>query len=142
VDNVHPVSAVRGTKVDQVFIGTCTNGRLEDLQQAADILRGERVAPSVRAMAVPASRKVFLQALQDGTVQALTEAGVSFQTAGCGPCLGAHQGLLGKGEVCFSTTNRNFQGRMGHRESKVYLGSPATAAATALYGEITDPRDA
>jgi 3-isopropylmalate dehydratase large subunit len=141
VDNVHPVSAVRGTKVDQVFIGTCTNGRLEDLQQAADLLRGERVAPSVRAMAVPASRKVFLQALQDGTVQALTEAGVSFQTAGCGPCLGAHQGLLGKGEVCFSTTNRNFQGRMGHRESKVYLGSPATAAATALYGEITDPRE-
>ena len=142
VDNVHPVSAVRGTKVDQVFIGTCTNGRLEDFQQAAEILRGEQVAASVRVMAVPASRKVFLQALQDGTVQALTEAGVSFQTAGCGPCLGAHQGLLGKGEVCFSTTNRNFQGRMGHRESKVYLGSPATAAATALYGEITDPRDA
>jgi homoaconitate hydratase family protein len=142
VDNVKPVSQVRGTKVDQVFIGTCTNGRLEDLQQAADILRGEQVAPSVRVMAVPASRKVFLQALQDGTVQTLTEAGVSFQTAGCGPCLGAHQGLLGKGEVCFSTTNRNFQGRMGHRESQVYLGSPATAAATALYGEITDPRDA
>jgi homoaconitate hydratase family protein len=142
VDNVKPVSQVRGTKVDQVFIGTCTNGRLEDLQQAADILRGEQVDPSVRVMAVPASRKVFLQALQDGTVQTLTEAGVSFQTAGCGPCLGAHQGLLGKGEVCFSTTNRNFQGRMGHRESQVYLGSPATAAATALYGEITDPRDA
>jgi homoaconitate hydratase family protein len=142
VDNVRPVREVQGTRVDQVFIGTCTNGRLEDLQQAAEVLRGEKVAPHVRAMAVPASRKVFLQALQDGTVQALTEAGVSFQTAGCGPCLGAHQGLLGKGEVCFSTTNRNFQGRMGHRESQVYLGSPATAAATALYGVITDPRDA
>ncbi len=142
VDNVKPVGEVAGTRVDQVFIGTCTNGRLEDLQQAAEVLRGERVAPHVRAMAVPASRRVFLQALQDGTVQALTEAGVSFQTAGCGPCLGAHQGLLGRGEVCFSTTNRNFQGRMGHRESQVYLGSPATAAATALYGEITDPREA
>ncbi|MHB8633327.1 MAG: 3-isopropylmalate dehydratase large subunit [Thermoplasmatota archaeon] len=142
VDNVHPVSKVAGTKVDQVFIGTCTNGRLEDLQQAADILRGESVAPGVRAMAVPASRKVFLQALQDGTVQTLTEAGVSFQTAGCGPCLGAHQGVLAPKEVCFSTTNRNFQGRMGHRDSHVYLGSPATAAATALYGVITDPREA
>lgn len=142
VDNVKPVREVQGTRIDQVFIGTCTNGRLEDFQQAAEILRGERIAPNIRVMAVPASQKVFLQALKDGTVQTLTEAGVSFQTAGCGPCLGAHQGLLGKGEVCFSTTNRNFQGRMGHRESKVYLGSPATAAATALYGEITDPRDA
>lgn len=142
VDNVKPVTDVAGTRVDQVFIGTCTNGRLEDLQQAAEILRGEQVASHIRAMAIPASRKVFLQALQDGTVQALTEAGVSFQTAGCGPCLGAHQGLLGKAEVCFSTTNRNFQGRMGHRDSQVYLGSPATAAATALYGEITDPREA
>lgn len=142
VDNVKPVSAVQGTAVDQVFIGTCTNGRLEDFQQAADILRGEQIAANVRVMAVPASRKVFLQALQDGTVQTLTEAGVSFQSAGCGPCLGAHQGLLAKKEVCFSTTNRNFQGRMGHRESQVYLGSPATAAATALYGVITDPREA
>lgn len=142
VDNVKPVSQVQGTKVDQVFIGTCTNGRLEDFQQAADVLRGEQIAPNVRVMAVPASRKVFLQALQDGTVQTLTEAGVSFQSAGCGPCLGAHQGLLGAKEVCFSTTNRNFQGRMGHRDSQVYLGSPATAAATALYGVITDPREA
>ena len=142
VDNVKAVGAVAGTKVDQVFIGTCTNGRLEDFQQAAELLRGEQVAPNVRVMAVPASRKVFLQALQDGTVQTLTEAGVSFQTAGCGPCLGAHQGLLGAKEVCFSTTNRNFQGRMGHRDSQVYLGSPATAAATALYGVITDPREA
>ncbi|MHB1261001.1 MAG: 3-isopropylmalate dehydratase large subunit [Thermoplasmatota archaeon] len=141
VDNVKPVHEVAGTRVDQVFIGTCTNGRLEDFQQAAEVLRGERIAPGIRVMAVPASQKVFLQALKDGTVQALTEAGVSFQTAGCGPCLGAHQGLLGKGEVCFSTTNRNFQGRMGHRDSQVYLGSPATAAATALYGVITDPRD-
>ena len=141
VDNVRGVSEVQGTRVDQVFIGTCTNGRLEDLQQAADILRGEHVAPGVRVMAVPASRKVFLQALQDGTVQTLTEAGVSFQTAGCGPCLGAHQGVLAPKEVCFSTTNRNFQGRMGHRDSEVYLGSPATAAATALYGVITDPRE-
>jgi 3-isopropylmalate dehydratase large subunit len=141
VDNVKPVSEVRGVRVDQVFIGTCTNGRLEDLREAAAILEGERVAPGVRAFAVPASRQVFLDAVRDGTVATLTEAGVSFQTAGCGPCLGAHQGVLGPKEVCLSTTNRNFPGRMGHRESQVYLASPATAAATALYGEITDPRE-
>lgn len=140
VDNVKPVSEVAGTRVDQVFIGTCTNGRLEDLAAAADILRGERIAPGIRCFAVPASRNVFLEALEAGIVRDLTEAGVTFQSPGCGPCLGAHQGLLGAGEVCFSTTNRNFQGRMGHRDSSVYLGSPAVAAATALYGEIADPR--
>lgn len=140
VDNVHPVSEVKGKKVDQVFIGTCTNGRLEDFRQAADILAGERVARDVRVLLVPASRKVFLEAMKDGVIQTLTEAGCTVESPGCGPCLGAHQGVLGPNEVAFSTTNRNFRGRMGHIDSEVYLGSPATAAATALYGEITDPR--
>lgn len=142
VDNVHPVSSVAGKKVDQVFIGTCTNGRLEDFRQAAEILRGEKVARGTRVLMIPASRKVFLEAVKDGVVQDLTEAGVTVESPGCGPCLGAHQGVLAPGEVCVSTTNRNFRGRMGHVDSEVYLGSPATAAATALYGVITDPREA
>jgi len=142
VDNVHPVHEVAGKKVDQVFIGTCTNGRLEDLEQAADILRGETIHREVRALIVPASRQVFLEALQAGVVQTLTEAGCTVESPGCGPCLGAHQGVLGPKEVAVSTTNRNFRGRMGHVESEVYLGSPATAAASALYGVITDPREA
>ena len=141
VDNVHPVQDVAGRRVDQVFIGTCTNGRLEDLRAAADLLRGERVAPGTRLLVTPASRRVFLDALREGIVETMTEAGATFQSAGCGPCLGAHQGLLGSKEVCLSTTNRNFQGRMGSRDSEVYLASPETAAATALYGEITDPRE-
>lgn len=141
VDAVRPVSTVAGTRVDQVFIGTCTNGRLEDLHEAARILAGERVAPHVRLLVTPASRQVYLDALRDGTIETLTQAGAVIQSSGCGPCLGAHQGLLGAGEVCFSTTNRNFPGRMGHMDSQVYLGSPAVAAATALMGEITAPAD-
>ncbi len=139
--NVKPVTDIAGTRVDQVFIGTCTNGRLEDLAAAAEILRGEQVSSGIRVLVVPASRRVFLEALDAGIVRDLTESGATFQSAGCGPCLGAHQGLLGAGEVCFSTTNRNFRGRMGHIDSQVYIGSPAVAAATALYGEITDPRE-
>jgi 3-isopropylmalate/(R)-2-methylmalate dehydratase large subunit len=142
IDNVRPVREVAGRKVDQVFIGTCTNGRLEDLRQAAEMLKGEQVHRDVRALVVPASRKVFLEAMQAGIVQALTEAGCTVESPGCGPCLGAHQGVLGPKEVAVSTTNRNFRGRMGHVESEVYLGSPATAAASALYGEITDPTEA
>lgn len=141
VDNVCDVGDVAGTRVDQVFLGTCTNGRLRDLREAAELLDGETVAAGVRFLVTPASRRVFLEAVREGIVEALTLAGATFQSAGCGPCLGAHQGLLGGKEVCFSTTNRNFQGRMGDRTSSVYLGSPATAAATALYGEITDPRE-
>lgn len=139
VDNVRGISEVAGTRVDQVFVGTCTNGRLEDLQDVARILDGETIAPHVRLLVTPASRQVYLDALQDGTIEILTRAGATLQSSGCGPCLGAHQGLLGTKEVCFSTTNRNFPGRMGALDSQVYLGSPAAAAATALYGEITSP---
>ncbi len=142
IDNVRPVRDVKGKRIDQVFIGTCTNGRLEDFRQAAEVLRGERIHRDVRALLVPASRQVFLEAIEDGTIRDLTEAGCTVESPGCGPCLGAHQGVLGPNEVAVSTTNRNFRGRMGHVESEVYLASPATAAASALYGEITDPREA
>ncbi len=137
VDNVCGVSEVEGTKVDQVFIGTCTNGRLEDLEVAADILKGEKVA--VRTVIAPASRSVLIEAIRNGTAETLLQAGVALITPGCGPCLGAHMGVIGEGEVCISTANRNFKGRMG-TGGFIYLASPATAAASALTGEISDPR--
>ena len=137
VDNVCGVSEVEGTKVDQVFIGTCTNGRLEDLEAAAEILRGEKVA--VRTVIAPASRSVLIDAIRNGTAETLLQAGVALITPGCGPCLGAHMGVIGEGEVCISTANRNFKGRMG-TGGFIYLASPATAAASALTGEISDPR--
>lgn len=140
VDNVKPVSAVAGRPVNQVLIGTCTNGRLEDLEAAAAILKGRRVHPSVRVLVLPASWEVYREALGSGALAALVEAGCVILNSGCGPCLGAHEGLLAAGEVCLSTSNRNFQGRMGHRDSEIYLASPATAAATAVTGVITDPR--
>lgn len=137
VDNVKPVSELEGTHLDQVFIGTCTNGRLEDLEVAAEVLKGKKVA--VRTIVIPASRSILLAAIENGTMQTLLKAGVTPSTPGCGPCLGAHQGVIGEGEVCLSTANRNFRGRMG-KGGFIYLGSPATAAASALTGEITDPR--
>ncbi|MCD6084839.1 MAG: 3-isopropylmalate dehydratase large subunit [Desulfurococcales archaeon] len=140
VDNVREVSEVEGTEVDQVFIGSCTNGRYEDFLLAAKILKGRRVKEGVRCVAIPASRKVFLELLRDGVLEVLAEAGCFIAHSTCGPCIGAHLGLLGPGEVAVSTSNRNFVGRMGHRDSKVYLASPATAAAAAVEGRIVNPK--
>ena len=136
VDNVRPVSEFEGTKIDQVFIGTCTNGRLEDLETAAKIIRGHKVA--VRTLVIPASREILIEAVRAGIIEILVEAGAMIGPPGCGPCLGAHMGVLGDGEVCLSTSNRNFPGRMG-KGGSVYLASPATAAFGAIKGYITDP---
>jgi 3-isopropylmalate/(R)-2-methylmalate dehydratase large subunit len=141
VDNVVPVTQVAGTRVDQAFIGTCTNGRLEDFEVAAGILRGRKVAPHTRLLILPASREVLLAALAEGIVTDLVSAGAVVLNPGCGPCLGAHEGVMAPGEVTVSTANRNFKGRMGCKDSEIYLASPATVAASALTGEITDPRE-
>ena len=145
VDNVHDVSelrdSLRGLKVDQVFIGTCTNGRIEDLREAAAVLKGRRVAPGTRLLVIPASSQVMEQALVDGTLLTLQQAGAVLGTPGCGPCMGRHQGVLAPGEVCVSTSNRNFIGRMGDKDARIYLASPAVAAATAVRGEIALPED-
>ncbi|WP_045233590.1 3-isopropylmalate dehydratase large subunit [Deinococcus pimensis] len=141
VDNVHDVADLRGLRVDQVFIGTCTNGRLEDLHAAADVLRGRRVAPHTRLLVIPASSVVMEQAMADGTLLTLLQAGAVLGTPGCGPCMGRHQGVLAPGEVCVSTSNRNFIGRMGAADARVYLASPAVAAATAVTGHIALPED-
>jgi len=138
--NAKPVSEVVGSEVDQVVIGSCTNGRMEDLRIAARILRGRKVHPGLRCIIIPATQKLYLQALGEGLIEAFLMANAIVSTPTCGPCLGMHMGVLGEGEVALSTTNRNFIGRMGHRSSKVYLASPATAAATAIEGRIADPR--
>lgn len=140
VDNVKPVTAVAGKAVNQVLIGTCTNGRLEDLDAAAAIFKGRKVHSQVRCLVIPASWEVYREALKSGSLAVLAEAGCVILNSGCGPCLGAHEGIMAAGEVCLSTSNRNFRGRMGHRDSEIYLASPATAAATAVEGKITDPR--
>ncbi len=140
VDNVVPVTEVVGTRVDQALIGTCTNGRLEDLRVAAQILRGKKIAPTTRLLILPASREVLSAALADGTIADLITAGAVLLNPGCGPCLGAHEGVMAPGEVTISTANRNFKGRMGCKEAEIYLASPATVAASALAGEIVDPR--
>lgn len=140
VDNVADLSRVAGTRVTQVFLGTCTNGRYADLRQAADLLRGRRVSPEVRLIVTPASSVEMSRAAADGTLSTLLEAGATVTTPGCGPCMGRHMGALGDDDVCLSTANRNFKGRMGAPTSQIYLASPAVAAATALTGVITDPR--
>jgi len=141
VDNVKTIDRVAGTRVHQIVIGSCTNGRLDDLAEAAAILRGKKVAEGTRMLVFPASTRIFGQAMDLGYIQALMKAGAVVMNSGCGPCLGVHEGALGDDEVALSTTNRNFKGRMGNPRSEVYLCSPAVAAASAITGVITDPRD-
>jgi 3-isopropylmalate/(R)-2-methylmalate dehydratase large subunit len=140
-DHVQPVAAARGVKIQQAFIGSCTNARLEDLHVAADVLRGRTLAPGVRLMIAPASNRVLRDALADGTLDTLTAAGAVFITSGCGPCVGTHLGVPGDGENVISSTNRNFQGRMGNPRANIWLASPAVVAASAVAGEIIDPAE-
>jgi 3-isopropylmalate/(R)-2-methylmalate dehydratase large subunit len=141
VDNVKPVSEMSNVTVEQAFIGSCTNGRIEDLRVAAEILKGKTVKDGVRTLVIPASQEVYSQALTEGLIEIFTNAGALVCGSTCGPCLGGHIGLLAPGETCVSTSNRNFIGRMGSKEANVYLASPATVAASAITGKITDPRE-
>ena len=140
VDNIKGISQVEDIQINQAFIGSCTNGRIEDLRIAAKILKGKRVKNDVRTLVIPASQEVYSQALTEGLVEIFTDFGAFVCGATCGPCLGGHIGLLAQGEVCVSTSNRNFIGRMGSKEAKVYLASPATVAASAIIGKIIDPQ--
>ena len=140
VEDVRTVDKLEGTRVDQAFIGTCTNGRLEDLIAASTVLKGNRVASSCRLIVVPASREVLERALDMGVIKIIVAAGGTILPPGCGPCLGAHEGVLGPGETCISSGNRNFRGRMGSEDAAIYLASPATVAASAVEGKIADPR--
>jgi 3-isopropylmalate/(R)-2-methylmalate dehydratase large subunit len=141
VDNVKPVSELKEIKINQVFIGSCTNGRIEDLRIVAKILKRQKVHPDVRLIIAPASKNVMMQALKEGLIELFTYVGASVIPAGCGPCVGVHAGILGDGEVCLSTQNRNFKGRMGNPEGQIYLSSPAVAAYSAVCGYIADPSE-
>jgi homoaconitate hydratase family protein len=141
VDNVAPARDLKDVAIDQFLIGTCTNGRMSDLRVAAEILRGKHVHPGSRLLVLPASRDILLEAVNDGTIPILIDSGAMILPPGCGPCLGAHQGVLAPGERCLSTANRNFKGRMGCRDAEIYLASPATVAASALEGRIVDPTE-
>ena len=140
VDNIDSVQALEGTVIHQAFLGSCTNGRLEDLRAAAAILAGRRVAPGVRMIVTPASSQVLAAALREGIIETFITAGAVVTTPGCGACAGLHLGVLGDGEVCIASSSRNFQGRMGNPNAAVYLASPATVAASAVAGRITDAR--
>lgn len=138
-ENVHPVEEAAGIPIDQVVIGSCTNGRIEDMRAAAALMRGKHVAPGVRAIVIPATQEIYLQCVREGLAEVFIEAGAVISTPTCGPCLGGYMGILAEGERALATTNRNFVGRMGHVKSEVYLASPAVAAASAIAGVITDP---
>ena len=140
-ENTHTAKESEGVAIDQVVIGSCTNGRLEDMEAAYEILKGKTIAPGVRGIIIPGTMAVYKACLQNGWLEAFIDAGCIVSTPTCGPCLGGYMGILAEGERCISTTNRNFVGRMGHVKSEVYLASPATAAASALTGHITDPRE-
>ncbi len=140
VDNTKLAKELSDVKLNQVFVGTCTNGRIEDLRIVAKILEGKKVCPDVRLIVVPASRDIYLQAMEEGLLKVFVESGAQVLGPGCGPCVGVHAGILGDGEVCLATQNRNFQGRMGNTKGFIYLSSPATAACSAIKGYITDPR--
>jgi homoaconitase/3-isopropylmalate dehydratase large subunit len=139
--NAVGVTEVEGTRIDQAFIGSCTNGRLEDLRIAAGILKGRKVDKFTKVIVIPASQEVLKSALAEGLIATFVEAGAVVGPPTCGPCMEAHMGILGPGEVCISTANRNFQGRVGDVTAKIYLASPATVAASALKGKISDPRE-
>jgi 3-isopropylmalate/(R)-2-methylmalate dehydratase large subunit len=138
--NGQPVTEVSGVPIDQAFIGSCTNGRIDDLEVAAKILKGKKIRKGVRLIITPASKETYMHALHEGLVEIFMDAGAIVTNSTCGACVGGHLGVLGAGEVCISSTNRNFRGRMGHKDSSIYLASPATVAASALEGAITDPR--
>jgi len=138
-ENARPVSQAADISVDQVVIGSCTNGRIEDLETVARILKGHKVHPEIRVIIFPGTQQIYLEAMRRGYIETFIEAGAAVSTPTCGPCLGGHMGILAKGEKALATTNRNFVGRMGHPESEVYLSSPAVAAASAIKGKITPP---
>jgi 3-isopropylmalate/(R)-2-methylmalate dehydratase large subunit len=139
VDNVYDIKDYLGTPVDQAFLGTCTGGRLEDIAVAAKILKGKKIHKNTRMLVVPASMETQMEAIRLGYMQDLLEAGCTFVTPGCAACLGTHEGLIAEGETCITSSSRNFPGRMGHKQGKIFLASPATVAASALHGVITDP---
>ena len=138
-ENTHPIDEVGDIAIDQVVIGSCTNGRLEDLRIAAEIMQGRKIAKGLRVIVIPATQKIYLDAMEAGYIKAFIEAGAIVSTPTCGPCLGGYMGILAEGEKCVSTTNRNFVGRMGHVTSEIYLASPAVAAASAITGKISCP---
>ena len=140
-ENTRTIDEVGDVKIDQVVIGSCTNGRLDDLRTAAEVMKGKKVAKGIRCIVIPATQRIYLEAMEEELLRIFIEAGAIVSTPTCGPCLGGYMGILAEGERCVSTTNRNFVGRMGHVESEVYLASPAVAAASAITGRISAPEE-